>query len=139
MVPDKGFIPAGVDPNTVPQFPVVVAPSGQGEQDGSKVVLYVRNDSPSEVYRATLAEGRITDSGGYGGEDMGVGCFSMPEGSRLVLLDRKYTEPGASVLREIYTRGPEPEAPSLWIAIGDDGTITQGTGVPEWWGPPQSC
>ena len=39
MVPGKGFIPAGVDPNSVPKIPVVAAPSGQGASDGSKVVF----------------------------------------------------------------------------------------------------
>jgi hypothetical protein len=63
----------------------------------------------------------------------------MPVGSRLVLLDRSATEPGASVLREIYTRGGEQVGPSLWIVISKDGTISQGTGVPDWWGAPQSC
>jgi hypothetical protein len=60
-------------------------------------------------------------------------------GSRLVLLDRSATEPGASVLREIYMRGGEHVGPSLWIVISKDGTIGQGTGVPAWWGAPQSC
>lgn len=139
MVPGKGFIPAGVDPNTVPKIPVVVAPSVQDQPDGSKVVLYVRNDSPTEVRDAVLVEGRITDSGGYWGQNMGVGCYSMPVGSRLVLLDRSASQPGAAVVREIYTRGGEPEVPSLWILISTDGTVQQGTGVPDWWGPPQSC
>jgi hypothetical protein len=139
MVPDKGFIPAGMDPNTVPKIPVVVAPSGQGQSDGSKVVLYVRNDSPTEIHDAVLVGGQVTDSGGFWGQNMGVGCYSMPVGSRLVLLDRSATEPGASVLREIYTRGGEHVGPSLWIVIGKEGRIGQGTGVPDWWGAPQSC
>jgi hypothetical protein len=139
MVPGKGFIPAGVDPDTVAKIPVVVAPSGQDQPDGSKVAVYVRNDSLTEIHDAVIAQGQITASGGYWGQNMGVGCYSMPVGSRLVLLDRSATKPGASVLREIYTRGREPEAPSLWITISKDGTIGQGTGVPDWWGPPQSC
>ena len=139
MDPGKGFIPTGVDPNTVPKIPAVAAPSGQGQSDGSKVVLYVRNDASSEVHDAVLVGGQIKDSGGFWGENMGVGCYSIPVGSRLVLLDRSATEPGASVLREIYTRDGEQVSPSLWVVISKDGTIDQGTGLPDWWGTPQSC
>ncbi len=139
MVPGKGFIPAGVDPNTVTKFPVVAGPSGQGQSDGSKVVLYVRNDASTEIHDAVFVGGQITESNAFWGQNMGVGCYSMPVGSRLVLLDRSATEPGASVLREIYTRGGEQAGPSLWIVISKDGSIGQGTGVPDWWGAPQSC
>lgn len=139
MLPGKGFIPAGVDPNTVPNIPAVVAPSGQGQSDGSKVVLYIRNDAPTEINDAVLVGGQVKDSGGFSGENMGVGCYSMPVGSRLVLLDRSATEPAASVRREIYVRGGEQVGPSLWIVISKDGTISQGTGVPAWWGAPQAC
>ena len=139
MVPGKGFIPAGVDPNTVPKIPAVVAPAGQDQPDGSKVALYVRNDSLTEIDDAVLVGGQITSSSGFLGQSKGVGCYAMPVGSRLVLLDRPVSQPDASVVREIYTRGGEPEAPSLWITISREGTIQQGTGVPGWWGPPQSC
>jgi hypothetical protein len=139
MVPGKGFIPAGVDPNTVAKIPVVAGPSGQDHADGSKVVLYVRNDASTEINNAVLVGGKIKDSGGFWGQNIGVGCYSMPVGSRLVLLDRSATEPGASVLRDIYTRGDEELGPSLWIVMSKDGTIGQGTGVPAWWGEPESC
>jgi hypothetical protein len=139
MVPGRGFVPAGVDPATVPTFAVEVGPAGQEQPDGNKVVLYVRNDSLVEIYDAVLAGGQITDSGGYSGQNMGVGCYSMPAGSRLVLLDRSASQPGASVVREIYTRGGEPEPPSLWITVGMDGSVQQGIGIPAWWGAPQSC
>lgn len=139
MVPGTGFVPAGVDPGTVPTFAVEAGPSGQEQPDGTKVVLYVRNDSQVEIHDAVLAGGRITDSGGYSGQNKGVGCYSMPVGSRLVLLDRSASQPGASVVREIYTRDNELDAPSLWITIGKDGSVQQGTGVPAWWGAPQSC
>lgn len=139
MVPGRGFVPAGVDPATVPTFAAEAGPAGQEQPDGNKVVLYVRNDSMVEVYDAVLAGGRITESGGYSGQNMGVGCYSMTAGSRLVLLDRSATEPGASVVREIYARGGEPEPPSLWITIASDGSVQQGTGIPAWWGAPQTC
>jgi hypothetical protein len=139
MVPGKGFIPAGVDPNSVPKIPVVAGPSGQDQADGSKVVLYVRNDASTEIHDAVLVGGQIKDSGGFWGQNRGVGCYSMSVGSRLVLLDRSATEPDAAVVREIYTRGGEQAGPTLWIVVSKDGTIGQGTGVPAWWGEPQSC
>ena len=139
MVPDKGFVAAGVDPGTVPRIPVVVAPSGEGQPDSSKVVLYLRNDSPVEVFNAVLVGGQTTNSGGFQGHGMGVACYSMPVGARLVLLNRSGTEPGASVIREIYVRGAAPKVPSLWITVGGDGRIEQGSGVPDWWGTPQPC
>jgi hypothetical protein len=56
-----------------------------------------------------------------------------------VLLDRSATQPGASVVRELYARGNEEEPPSLWITIAKDGSIQQGAGVPGWWGTPLDC
>jgi hypothetical protein len=139
MVPGRGFVPAGVDPATVPTFAVEAGPSGQEQPDGDKAVLYVRNDSLHEVHDAVLAGGQITDSGGYSGQNMGVGCYSMPVGSRLVLLDRSASQPGASVVHDIYTSDNELDAPSMWVTIGEDGSVQQGTGVPAWWGAPQAC
>ncbi len=139
MVPGKGFIPAGVDPDTVPRFPVVAGASGLDQPNGSKVVLYVRNDSLTEIHDAVLVGGQIKDSGGFWGQNMGAACYSMPVGSRLVLLDRSATQPGASVVRELYTRGSEPEPASLWITIAKDGSIQQGAGAPAWWGAPANC
>jgi hypothetical protein len=139
MVPGKGFIPAGVNPNTVPNIPVVAAPAGLGPSDGSKVVLYVRNDASTQIHVAVVDGGQIREGGGFWGQNVGIGCFSMPVGSRLVLLDRSATDLGASVLREIYTRGGEHLGPSLWIVISADGTIGEGSGVPDWWGAPEAC
>jgi hypothetical protein len=139
MVPGKGFVPVGVDPDTVPRFPVVAGASGLDPPDGSKVVLYVRNDSFVEVHDAVFVEGQIQDGGGFWGQNMGAACYSMPVGSSLVLLDRSATQPGASVVRELYARGNEEEPPSLWITIAKDGSIQQGAGVPGWWGTPLDC
>lgn len=139
MVPGKGFIPVGVDPNTVPNIPVVVGPVGQNPPDGSKVIIYVRNDSPTIISLAVLVEEEVTAAGGYWGQNMGAGCYSMAPGSKLVLLDREPSDADASVLRVLYTRGAEPEGISLWIAVSSDGTMSQGVGVPAWWGSPQAC
>lgn len=139
MVPGKGFIPVGVDPNSVPKISVVVGPATQHPSDGSKVVIYVRNDSPTMIWNAVFVGGTITDSGGFWGQDMGAGCYAMPAGSKLVLLDRSPTDPNAAVVRVLYTRGSEPRAPQLWIAANSTGMITQGVGVPPWWGSPIGC
>ena len=139
MVPGKGFIPVGVDPDTVPGFPVVAGASGQDPPSGAKVVLYVRNDSPTQIHDAVFVEGQIQDSGGFWGQNIGAACYSMPVGSRLVLLDRSATEPGASVVRELYARGNEQGPASIWITVAMDGSIQQGAGVPAWWGAPENC
>jgi hypothetical protein len=139
MVPGKGFVPVGVDPDTVPRFPVVAEASGLDPPSGPKVVLYVRNDSLTQIHDAVFVEGQIQDSGGFWGQNMGAACYSMPVGSRLVLLDRSATQPGASVVRELYARGNEQGLASLWITIAKDGSIQQGAGVPGWWGAPLNC
>ena len=140
LVPGKGFIPAGVDPATVLVRPIRVAPSSDASPESrGQVRLYVRNDSLTQIYDAVMVGAQITNSGGYWGQDMGVGCYAMPTGSRLVLLDRSAAEPGASVVRLIYTRTAEPDPPSLWITVAKDGSVQQGVGLPGWWGPPQSC
>jgi len=140
MVPGRGFVPTGVDPAVVPTFAVEVGPSGSpsGEASG-QVALYVRNDTADEAWVTVEVGGQRWNSTGYWGKNLGVGCYAMPAGSRLVLLDRSPQQPGASVVRAVYVRGQEADPPSLWITIGKDGSVQKGTGVPDWWGPPQSC
>ena len=141
MVPGKGFVPAGVDPATVPDIPVTVAPSGEPSGRGTgQVVLYVRNDAASQASIAVQTGGQLARGTAAWGGNTGVVCYPMSAGSRLVLLDRPADEAGASVIRSIYTRGQETEPPSLWIAVGADGAITQGESVPPWWsGGPPAC
>jgi len=142
MVPGKGFIPAGVDPATVSAIPVQVAPSSEssGEPSG-QVALYVRNDAAAQAWVAILDSGQLLDGGGFWGESkIGVGCFPMSSGARLVLLDRDPQKAGATVVRAIYTRREEAQPPARWLEIAQDGRITQGSGVPRWWsGEPQVC
>jgi hypothetical protein len=143
MVPGNGFVPAGVDPATVPDRPVEAGPSGDLADatvaGHGEVTLYVRNGGQVVAWIALQIGGRSWNSTGFWGENMGVGCYAMPSGSRLVLLDRSPEQPGASVLQAIHTRGPEPEPPSLWIDIAEDGSVLQGVGTPAWWGEPQTC
>lgn len=141
MMPGKGFVPAGVDPATVRDIPVKVAPSGEPSSQGSdQVVLYVRNDAAAQARIAVQTGGQLAQGTEVWGGNIGVVCYPMSAGSRLVLLNRAPQEGGASVIRVIYTRGQETEPPSLWIAVGAAGAITQGEGVPPWWsGGPPDC
>lgn len=140
MVPNRGFVPAGVDPATIPTFTPEVGPSHDPSSETSgQVMLYVRNDASEAAWVAVQVAGQPWNSTAFWGQNMGVGCYAMPVGSRLVLLDRAPTQAGASVVRMIYTRGQQPEAASLWITIGANGAIEQGHGVPAWWGQPQVC
>jgi hypothetical protein len=139
MVPGKGFIPAGVDPDTVPDIPVEAGPVDPNPPDGSRVTLYVRNDSPAILNVAVLTEGAITEAVGFWGRNLGVGCFSMALGSRLVVLAGEPSNAIPLVRQLLYTRGPAPEGVTIWIAMNGDGAITQGRDVPAWWGDPQAC
>ena len=139
MVPGKGFVPAGVDPNTVPDIPVDAGPVDPNPPDGAMVTIYVRNDSPAIANLAVLAEGAMTAAASFWGMNLGAWCVSMVPGSRLVVLAGELSDPVPSVRRELYTRGLEPEGPSIWLLVSRAGTITQGRGVPAWWGDPQAC
>jgi hypothetical protein len=141
MVPGKGFVPAGVDPATLPDIPVQTAPSGAPSGDGSgQVVLYVRNDAAAEAWIAIQQGGQLARSVGFWGGNAGVGCFPMSVGARLVMVDRPPDQAGAVVLRALYSRGQEAEPPALWITVGSNGSVMQGRGVPGWWsGGPPAC
>ena len=138
MVPGKGFVPAGVDPRTVPEIPVVVGPSGLNPPDPTRVILYVRNDASREIDIAVLVGGNLGDGVGFLAHNFGVGCFTMPTGSQLVLLDRAQSDPGVSIERVLYTRGSDTNGSSLWIAVKGVGALSRGVGVPRWW-VGQSC
>jgi hypothetical protein len=141
MVPGVGFVPLGVDPATMPTFEVSAAPADDpGNAASGQVVLYVRNDTDAQAWVAVLVDGHPwPGSTGFWGRNLGAGCYAMPPASRLVLLDRSPSETGAAVIRQLYVRGREPDPPTLWIVIGSDGAIEQGTGVPAWFGPPATC
>jgi hypothetical protein len=140
MVPNRGFVPVGVDPATVPTFAVEAGPSGVSTgARPTKVALYVRNEGPTEAWVSMQAGTQNWDSTGFATGNPGVGCYDMVPGSRLVLLDRSPSDPGSAVLKSIYTRGNEPEPPSLWISIAPDRSVQQGIGTPGWWGVPQTC
>jgi hypothetical protein len=139
MVPGKGFVRAGVDPNAVPNIPVVVGPATAPPQNSSNVVLYVRNGSASMINTALIVHGSVTTGAGFWAQYTGAECETMASGDQLALLDRSLTDVSARITRVLYTRGNEPQPPQLWIDVDSAGTVAQGVGVPPWWGAAQSC
>ena len=140
MVPGVGFVPLGVDPASLPTFSVSEAPAGTGSASSGKVALYVRNDGEAIAWVTVLLDGKPSDSTGYFGLNLGAGCYGMPPGSRLVLLDHPLAPgPGPAVVRQLYASVGESNPPSIWLVVGRDGILQQGEGVPAWWGPPQKC
>src|SRR5687767_3807622 len=56
MVPGRGFIALGVDPDSVPTFDVVAGPAGAGgAQAAGTVRAYVRNGAAAEAWLAVLS------------------------------------------------------------------------------------
>jgi hypothetical protein len=140
MIPGKGFVPRGIDPRTVPNIPVQVGPSVAGPAgQQTSLTIYVRSAAGQTAWLAIRAGGELIGAAGYNA-GLGVGCENVPVGAQVVLLDRSPQDAGVQALRTIYTRGQAAGFPTLWVDIGADGMVTQGTGVPGWWqGPPQSC
>jgi hypothetical protein len=140
MVPDKGFVPLGVDPGTIPNIPARAAPS-QAPPAGTTTSLttYVRSAvAPTTWLAIRTTGGDVLGASSYNGG--GVECDNIPVGGQLVLLDRPPQDPGAQTLRTIYARGQASGPATLWVDIAADGTVRQGEGVPGWWqGPPQAC
>lgn len=137
MVPGRGFVPIGVDPQSVPTFEVAVAPAPPPGASSGEVTLYVRNDASDIVWVAI--DGQAMGATGFLAENSGVGCLAMSAGSSLMVMDRSPGEAGARAIAVLYVRGQEPRPTPLWITIDEDGQLHRGTGVPPWWGEPQSC
>lgn len=140
MVVGKGFVPVSVDPATIPNFPVQVAPSmAQPPGAAGKLTVYVRSAVVQTTWLVVRTGGGMIGATGYN-IGLGVGCDDIPIGGELVLMDRDPQDAGARVLRSIYTRGEANFPATLWVDVGADGAVHQGSGVPDWWsGPPQAC
>lgn len=140
LVSGKGFVPVGVDPATVPTLPVRVEPSPSGPPPAqTETTLYVRDQAPKDAWVAVMTGGTFTNGIGFNANAIGAGCFSIPVGSRLVLLDRAPQDSHA--LPVLLFDAPSVSSPAtLWLSIGPDGATTHGTGVPAWWSTdPQAC
>lgn len=142
LVPGKGFVPIGVDPDTVPNLPVVVGsaePVRPKEPEG--VLVYSRNASPKVTWTAVLVNGnRVDDSGIPGNGFIGSGCFVMPVGSSFVILDRYVADPAAVVVDTLFTRPPGSARDPLALDIDAAGHGSIRPGRPSWWdGDQPSC
>lgn len=143
LAPGRGFVPAGIDPRTVPTFRVDVGPvDPRATQSPGVVRAYVRNGGTVEAWVVVITLGVIQPGGsGFPGDGyIGVGCMAVPDGSRLVLLDRSPTDAAAKATRTLYVGSATQEPASLWIDVARDGAIQVGTGMPGWWqGDPPPC
>lgn len=139
MVLGKGFVPLGVDPATVPDIPVVVAPSFDAAAPPvPAVAIYVRNQSDERIWFAERVGDLLLGGGAF--DDAGVSSTYHGEGEEIVVVDRSPQGPGVRVLRSVYARGESNEDVVLGVNVSPDGEITQGSGVPEWWrSNPQRC
>jgi hypothetical protein len=140
MYPGRGFVPLGVDPNSIPTFPVrqgpaVLAPMGLP----TSLTLYVRSAAPTTRWFGVVP---ASDTVGAMGATIpiSVACLGVPLGGQAVMFDRPPQNAGAVMLRVIYQRVVADGWPTLWVDIATDGTVRQGTGMPSWWvGPPPPC
>jgi hypothetical protein len=142
MIPGRGFVAVGVDPATVPTFDLIAGPGGTaGVLAAGMVREYVRNGAAAEAWVAVIAGGHVQPGGaGFPGSGyIGVACLSVPEGSRLVLLDRSPIGAGAAPVKTLFVGQAPPKAVSLWLDVLADGTAQTGTGRPDWWTSDSPC
>jgi hypothetical protein len=140
MYPGRGFVPLGVDPNSVPTFPAqegpaVLAPTGPP----TSLTLYIRSAAPTtrwfDVVPANATVGAVGAT-----IPISVACLDVPLGGQAVMFDRPPQEAGAIPLRVIYQRVVAVGRPTLWVDVAADGSVRQGTGMPAWWvGPTPAC
>lgn len=142
LVPGRGFVPVGVDPASVPTFNVVVGSAKPpSSQVAGTVRVYVRNGASADAWLAVLASGQIQPGGaGFpGGGYVGIACLLVPDGARLVLLDRSAVDPRATPVKTLHVGGTSPEPVSLWLDVRPNGITDTGTGRPEWWTSDSPC
>jgi hypothetical protein len=140
MVPGKGFVPLGVDPNSIPTFPVQQGPAVSAPAGPSmSLTLYIRSAATKTLWFGVVP---ASDAVGAVGATIPVlvACLDVPVGGQAVMFDRPPQDAGAITLRVIYQRAQANGWPTLWVDIAADGTVRQGTGMPSWWsGPPPGC
>lgn len=140
MYPSRGFVALGVDPASIPTFPVqqgpaVLAPTGSP----TSLTLYIRSAAPTTRWFGVVP---ASDTVGAAGAPIStsVACLAVPVGGQVVMFDRPPQEAGAITLGVIYQRAEANGWATLWVDIAADGTVGQGTGMPSWWvGPPPPC
>jgi hypothetical protein len=133
MFAGKGFVPLGVDPDEVPDFPVVTG-TGEPPFEGRSVTIYVRSADPEMTWFSVLPAPDPPQSVGFDAlTGIGVACLAFPPGSHLALMDRSPADPGAREDRQIVAPGDTDIVQPVWVDITADGTVTSGDGVPTWW------
>lgn len=110
---------------------ILVAACGLTNQLGAQatVTMYGRNAAPEDAWFVVRPISDPPDSVGFG-RDIGVACFEVPVGSEIVMTDRSPSE-GGSVIRVIAPIDDQVE--TLWVDVAEDGRVTTGAGMPEWW------
>jgi hypothetical protein len=140
MVAGKGFVPLGVDPNSIPTFPVQQGPAVLAHAGPTtSLTLYIRSAATKTLWFGVVP---ASDTVGAVGATIPVhvACLNVPVGGQAVMFDRPPQNAGAITLRVIYQRAQANGWPTLWVDIAADGTVRQGTGMPSWWsGPPPGC
>lgn len=137
MVQGRGFVPNGTDPASVPQPPVEVGPSGPPAGADGSMVVYVRNGTTATVW-LTMRDGSslLAMPTGFGA-GAAVACLPYVPGAALALSD---LPPDAAGGRSWAVTSPDGVGRTVWVDVGQDGALTQGAGVPDWWvDPAQAC
>ena len=135
LVPGKGFVPAGVDPNTVPKKDVQVAPASPAAPAPPNVMVFVRNCSSTMAWIGVTNAGQVLPgaAGYWPNGYVGSGDFVVPDGGQAVVLDRDPTDPGAAPRQLIYVGGSAPGPVARWVDIDASGNAMVGGGTPERW------
>jgi hypothetical protein len=142
MVPGRGFVALGVDPGSVPTFEVRVSPvEPRVSQVAGVVRVYVRNGAPVEAWVAVITLGQVQPGGaGFPGSGyVGIACLSVPDGSRLVLLNHSPVDPGAIAVKTLHVGGAPADPDGLWVDVLPDGSVQTGLGQPDWWSGDSPC
>ena len=136
LVPGKGFVPVGVDPETAPKIPVEVgAASPAALVTPGSVLVMVRNRSAQIVWIGVSSTApEWMGSAGFDPGSMGTACFAGAADDRVVVLDRSPTDGGALERQAIYQGEPNRAQPvSRWVDILPTGLAQSGDGAPPWW------
>jgi len=133
LVPDKGFVPLGVDPARVPNRVSSVAPSQSPGPGVGQLAVYMKNDSSVIRWTAISEDGVLTAGSSEWPVSAGAGCYSVGPGASVVLVDRDPAETGARAISTVYTSSGSGVAAAIWVVIDHAGFPTYGTGVPGWW------
>jgi len=141
LLPGKGFVPRGVDPDSIPDVPVEVGPSARASGDGPhRVAAYVRVAAPGEAWIASVSSvGVITTAMAFD-PGMGVACISPAEGGRISVIDGN---PEVGPRREravLYVESDGGASSDVWVDVGSSSAVSHGFGVPDWWpSAPEAC